>query len=68
MAVPIYKQVISELLISEDRTFIMEPVVYVSRFLSDAGESPISTEVGGFSSESEVYTGAVYSALAFRAR
>ncbi|GMI18064.1 hypothetical protein TrLO_g1189 [Triparma laevis f. longispina] len=68
LAVPIFKQVISELLINPDRTFVMEPVVYVSRFLNDAGSSPISVEVGGFASETEVYTGAVLSALAFRAR
>ena len=65
---PIFKQVILELLIDSERTFVMEPIVYVSRFLTDSGDSPLSTQVGGFSSEAEMQTGALYSALTFRAR
>ena len=47
LAVPIFKQVVLELLIDPDRTFVMEPVAYVSRFLADSGGSPLSTQVGG---------------------
>jgi len=46
-----------ELMLDERRTFTVEPVAYLERFMSVAGPSPISASVGGFETPKEVRRG-----------
>ena len=68
LAVPIFKQTLLELLLDRRRTFVMEPILYLARFVLTSGQSPISTQTGGFSSPLEMYTSAVFYALSVRAK
>jgi hypothetical protein len=65
--VPILKQTMLELMLDERRTFTVEPVAFLERFMLHVGPSPISASVGGFESPIEMYAAAVMHSLAKRA-
>jgi len=67
-ALPIYKQTLLELLLDPRRTFTMEPILFLARFHSSAGDSPISANVASWSTPLEMYTSAVTSSLSLRSR
>lgn len=56
-----------ELMLDERRTFTVEPVAFLERFMLHVGPSPISASLGGFESPIEMYAAAVLHSLGKRA-
>jgi len=65
-AVPIFKRTVLELLLDEKRTAIFEPILFVTGWITNSGDSPLSVSSvvdGGFSNPLEMYVEAVKIAL-----
>jgi len=67
LAVPIYKKTLLELLLSPHRTFTIDTMLFFHQFYADSRDTPISANVGGYTSPLEMYTQAVTASLTHRA-
>jgi len=70
-AVPIFKRTLIELLLDSRRTAVFDPLIFVTSWINNSGDSPLSISSavdGGFTNPMEMYVEAVKNALAERAK